>query len=534
MTTISPATEDSRLRMPWKRLVTLGRAYELLRADLLEHLKILQARIGFDYTRFHAIFHDEVQVYTEDAQGRPVYQWKHVDRILDDTLALRLRHVIELNSMPALLASGTQSIFNFKMNVTPPKCYAKWEALVRAFAEHCLERYGLAEVQHWYFECWNEPDLGGFWTGTKEQYFELYAASARAVKAAHPSLRVGGPATSRGQWIGDFIRWCREKNVPMDFVSTHQYPQDEYCLYENRVGSPHAPDMFFIDSIRSVRAEVNHEAGQDFPILYTEWNTQNAAPGRAVSWSRNPELDTIYSGSATLHYCTALDREVDMLGWWTASDTFEFQDDVRMPTTPFSSGGYGLVTVRGTPKPACHALHFLAQMTGRLQTVALAADRPEHANLLACVLPGRVRVLAWNHQSRVVTPSTWNDTLRLALPADLAAAASLQVIRLHVRTGQGSAYELWRAMGDPQNLTRTEEEALRLLSEPACEVTPVPVSQGAVELPLTLAPHEFVFIEISAPGAPCKEKPEGEALLPSSQLNDLLSYMPRNPEQAVA
>lgn len=109
------------LRHPWKRLITVGRAYELLRHDLLEHLKILQDRIGFEYTRFHAIFHDEMQVYSEDEQGRPVYQWKHVDRILDDTRALGLRHVIELNSMPTLLASGTQTIFNLKMNVTPPK-----------------------------------------------------------------------------------------------------------------------------------------------------------------------------------------------------------------------------------------------------------------------------------------------------------------------------------------------------------------------------------------------------------------------------
>lgn len=517
------SSDDRHLRHPWKRLVTVGRAYELLRHDLLEHLKILQDRIGFEYTRFHAIFHDEMQVYSEDDQGRAVYQWKHVDRILDDTRALGLRHVIELNSMPALLASGTQTIFNFKMNVTPPKSYEKWEALVRAFVEHLVERYGIAEIRQWYFECWNEPDLSGFWSGTQEEYFHLYAASARAVKAVHPDLQVGGPATSRGQWVADFIRFCRRENVPMDFVATHQYPQDEYCLFENRVGSPHAPDMFFIDSIRDVRATVDREAGAGFPLLYTEWNTQNAAPGRAVSWSRNPDLDTLYSGSSALHYLAHLDETTDMFGWWTASDLFEFQGEpVGMPTAAFSSG-YGLLTVRGAPKPAFHALRFLGQLTGRLMAINLGdAPRPALAGALAVEFTDRVRLLVWNHQSHAAAPEgVWKTSTCFELPERLAAASAVQQVNLHVKPGHGAAYETWLAMGSPQNLTRTEEEALRLSAEPLASISRLEVRNGQAQLEMELGPCEFLFIELSLPGQPSKERAEEST---DQKLNSLLSY----------
>ena len=519
------AAIDHRFRHPWKRLITVGRAYELLRHDLLEHLKILQDRIGFEYTRFHAIFHDEMQVYSEDEQGLPVYQWKHIDRILDDTRALGLRHVIELNSMPALLASGTQTIFNFEMNVTPPKSYEKWEALVRAFVEHLVERYGIAEIRHWYFECWNEPDLSGFWSGSQEEYFQLYAASARAVKAVHPDLQVGGPASSRGQWVADFIRFCRRENVPLDFVATHQYPQDEYCLFENRIGSPHAPDMFFIDSILEVRATVDQEAGSGFPLLYTEWNTQNAAPGRAVSWSRNPDLDTLYSGSSALHYLTHLDEATDMFGWWTASDLFEFQGEpVGMPTAAFSNG-YGLLTVRGAPKPAFHAMRFLALLTGRTMDVRAGPEfRPALAGASAVEFSDRVRLLVWNHQSHAVAPEgNWRASLRVELPSALANAENVQRIDFHVGKGHGAAYEVWLEMGRPQNLSRSEEEAFRLAAEPAVRFGSAAVMDGFVVIEIDLAACEFALVELSLPGTASKERAEEQT---AGVLNDLLSYRP--------
>ena len=175
---------NQSLKMPWKNCIGVGRANNLLRADILEHLERIQKEIGFRYCRFHAIFDDEMRVVVRNPDNTISYQWHEVDNVYDALLRLGLRPFVELNPMPAALASGPKTMFFYKMNVTPPKSYEEWGNLVEAFARHIIQRYGLDEVRQWYFEVWNEPDLDGFWSGSKEEYFRLYDASAKALKEA--------------------------------------------------------------------------------------------------------------------------------------------------------------------------------------------------------------------------------------------------------------------------------------------------------------------------------------------------------------
>ena len=107
------------------------------------------------------------------------------------------------------------------------------------FAKHLVRRYGLDEVRKWYFEVWNEPNLSGFWSGTKNEYFKLYKASADGLKSVDGGLRIGGPASSKANWIQDMIDYCTDNGVPLDFISTHLYPQDEQVDYPDRKGSPY-------------------------------------------------------------------------------------------------------------------------------------------------------------------------------------------------------------------------------------------------------------------------------------------------------
>jgi xylan 1,4-beta-xylosidase len=169
------------LQMPWKRGIAVGRAYDLLRTDLIEHLRLLQREIGYGYCRFHALFHDDMGVVSRGSDGQLLFRWHHIDKIYDSLLELGLRPFVELNPMPAALASGKQKMFHYAMNVTPPASYEEWGQLVESFARHCIERYGLREVRQWYFEVWNEPNLAGFWSGTQDEYWQLYEASARAL-----------------------------------------------------------------------------------------------------------------------------------------------------------------------------------------------------------------------------------------------------------------------------------------------------------------------------------------------------------------
>ena len=179
--------------------------------------------------RFHAILDDEVGVYDEDKQGKPIYNFSYVDQIYDGLLANNVKPFVELSFMPSKLAARPDlQSFWYHPNVSPPKDYAKWDDLITQFIKHLVDRYGIEEVATWYFEVWNEPNLD-FWTGTpkQESYFELYDHTARDIKAVSPRLRVGGPATAQAAWVPAMIQHAAQKNVPLDFVSSHVYGNDK-------------------------------------------------------------------------------------------------------------------------------------------------------------------------------------------------------------------------------------------------------------------------------------------------------------------
>ena len=212
----------------WEQMFGSGRAILSLRESYRNDLREVKAATDFKYIRFHAIFHDEVGVYDEDAEGKPLYNFSYVDQIYDGLLKAGVRPFVELSFMPTKLAAENDiQAFWYKPNVSPPKDYKKWGELVSQFARHLVERYGIDEVSQWYFEVWNEPNLD-FWAGVpKEQtYYQLYDAAARELKLVSPRLKVGGPATAQAAWVDHFIQHVAQDNVPVDFVSTHVYGND--------------------------------------------------------------------------------------------------------------------------------------------------------------------------------------------------------------------------------------------------------------------------------------------------------------------
>ena len=154
-----------------------------LRAGWLEQLQMVQENCGFEYVRFHGLFHDDMfPVFEKD--GKVTYNWQYIDDLFDRMLDLNVRPFIELGFFPkSIAAENSKTQFWWKGYITPDEnSFPKWHDLVKAFTQHLVDRYGIDEVLTWYFEVWNEPNLDrGFWDGTKSQYFELYKQSVLAV-----------------------------------------------------------------------------------------------------------------------------------------------------------------------------------------------------------------------------------------------------------------------------------------------------------------------------------------------------------------
>lgn len=483
------------LRMPWKKGIAVGRAFELLRDDLLSHLRKAQQEIGFRYCRFHGLFHDDMAVVHRKPDGSIVYQWHQVDKIFDALLQLGLKPFVELNPMPNALASGTQKMFFYQMNVTPPKDYQEWEDLAYAFGSHCVARYGLDEVRSWYFEVWNEPNLGGFWSGTQQEYFELYRASALGLRRVDSSLRVGGPATSKASWITDFIDYCAKNEVPVDFVSTHLYPQDEYVEFPEPGTSPHKPGSFFKHTVRRAQVEVEASVYPELEVHWTEWNAMSADAGTSVAWLDNPTNDNLFAASFIVENCLALDDAADSFFFWVVSDVFE---EAGFPLSPFSCT-YGLLTVHGIPKASYNAFRLMSRMRGgllraRSEGKALLSGH----TLVATREDGATHIIAVNHRPLEVADQ---PELRETVSIEAHGTGEHLVVLERIRVGAGSAWETWVRMGRPQELSLAQERLLRQHAEPEMSFLRVPALAGIVTFELHVSANEVVYAEARAVGA---------------------------------
>src|SRR6266478_6485652 len=208
----------------WEKMFGSERGIVTLRESYRNDLRETRRITGFEYVRFHAIFHDEVGLYDEDKDGHPVYNFSYVDQIYDGLLQNHVRPFIELSFMPKKLASDPSALhpFWYKQNVSPPKNWDKWEQLVENLARHLVARYGEDEVAQWYFEVWNEPNID-FWAGNPKEstYYELYDRAARAIKRVSPRPRISGLATAEAVQGDRVVDHCKNKNVPVDSIPRH-------------------------------------------------------------------------------------------------------------------------------------------------------------------------------------------------------------------------------------------------------------------------------------------------------------------------
>jgi xylan 1,4-beta-xylosidase len=467
---IDPAAPAHPFPHFWERMFGSGRAILALRDDYRHDLRAVKSITGFEYVRFHAIFHDEVGLYNQDKTGTPFWNFSYVDQIYDGLLADGVRPFVELSFMPNQLAGGPPAdFFWYKLNPSPPRDNARWAAMIDAFVRHLLARYGAAEVEQWYFEVWNEPNLP-FWTGVPAEstYYALYDLTARTIKQADPKLRVGGPSTAQTAWIDRFIAHCVQAGVPFDFVSTHIYgnesPKDVFGDSGNDAPIP-IRDMV-PRALTRVRDQVRSSSAPGTPVIISEFN--------AAYLNRVEIEDSAFMGPWMANTIRACDGLTSMMSYWTFSDVFEEQGVVR---TPFY-GGFGLVAERGIPKAAFRAFELLHRLGDqRLDSAGddwLLTKKPD-GTLVAAI---------WNY-AEPGQPGKMK-TVRLRLGNGRKAGYTVQL----VGPGRGSALEEWVRMGKPAFPTR--EQVARLLVSSQMP----PATRHGISDPIRLAPHELALVTV--------------------------------------
>jgi xylan 1,4-beta-xylosidase len=446
----------------WERMFGSGRAILTLRESYRRDLREVKRATEFEYVRFHAIFHDEVGLYDEDAVGKAVYNFSYVDHIYDGLLENGVRPFVELSFMPGKLAA--QQIlhpFWYKPVIAPPRDWTRWRDLVSTFAQHLVSRYGIDEVSQWYFEVWNEPNID-FWAGEPKErtYYQLYDTAATALKTVNRRLRVGGPATAQAAWIDRFIRHTAEQRIPVDFVSTHVYAND---TAENVFGTSEAisRSQMVCRAAQHVYQQVKSSSRPDLPIIWSEYN---------ASYKNETDVtDSVFMGpwlADTIRQCDGL---TDILSYWTFSDVFEEQGVVRHPFY----GGYGLIAEDGLPKPSFNAFKLLHRLGDRRipvdSTSALVTRRANGILVMA----------VWN----LVLPEDHGDSKAVRIVVQGLSGAHRAVIS-RLDSTHGAMATAYDAMGRPDYPSREQIKELRRAAElPPPETQPIRHGEETIILP---------------------------------------------------
>ncbi|MCL5129614.1 hypothetical protein [Algibacter sp. L4_22] len=468
----------------WSKMVGAGRANEGLRAGWLEQLAQVQENCGFEYVRFHGLFHDDMfPVIIE--KGKTVYNWQYIDDLFDRMLDLKVKPFVELAFLPtSMAAEDSKTVFWWKANITPAEdSFDKFHDLVKAFTQHCVDRYGIEEVLTWYFEVWNEPNLYKlFWDGTKSQYFELYKQSVTAVRSVDNRLKVGGPSTSNfvpdtrfdgetmnneasdavfaaddintlewhGVWIEDFLEYCKKEKLPVDFVSCHPYPTDYAFNPETGKGKGLTR---YVQSVKEdlewIKRTVSKSAFPDVEIHLTEWHTSPSS--RDEMHDRLPAAAYIVKSNLD---CIGL---TNSLALWTFTDIFEEKGGA----SSIFHGGFGMINFQGLVKPSYHAYRMLHQLGNQ------KIYKNDYLFVSKDASNGNISALAYNYPEEYVNavPSGTNkreEGTSKKLNFTLTGLPSEALFEIEILDkDHGNIHNFWESMGKPEPPTREEIKVMK-------------------------------------------------------------------------
>jgi len=487
-------TTNGALNTMFKRCVGAGRANEGLRADWQRQLTYAHQECGFQYIRMHGLFCDDMGVYREE-NGKPEYNWQYIDELYDFLHSIGMKPFVELGFMPSALASGSRTIFWWRGNVTPPRDMKKWSEFIRAFVMHLQERYGDAEVKTWYFEVWNEPNLRGFFDGDRQQYFDLYAATARAIKSVSPEYKVGGPATAGCAWVPEFIRFCKTNEAPVDFVSTHTYAVQSGHLDEHgNAGTVFSPNPNSISGeVQSVRRQIAESSMPQLELHFTEWS--------ASYTPADPIHDSYHSAAFIVDRLKKCGDAAQSMSYWTFTDIFEEAG----PRWEAFHGGFGLINYEDINKPAFYAYQFL----NRLGPIEL---KDSDASSWVCKDDsGGVQALVWDFTNTHAGTNTINQVFyKRDLPAQSKGAVTLALS--HMPKGNykleiykvgyrvNDAYATYRDLGAPAQLTRAQVARIKAENNGApVETSDVIIgNEGTFRKEFELRENDVVLVTLTA------------------------------------
>ncbi len=423
--------------------------------------------------------------YTEDASGNPVYNWQITDSIFDTYVKRGMKPIAEIGFMPEALSIKPEPYehhwtpaADYKEVFTgwayPPKDYKKWGELVYQWVKHCVERYGKKEVESWWWEVWNEPNIA-YWQGTRDEYFKLYDFASDAVKRACPGTRIGGPTTTSPRdenanaFLTAFLKHCAEetnyatgqKGSPLDYVSFHAKGNPKFIQGHVRMNmAVQLTDIY--KGFQTVAASPNFK---NLPIIIGECDPEGCA---ACSVDFNPQNayrnGTMYSSYTAASYARIYDIAeklgVNIEG--AVSWSFEFENQSWF-------AGFRDLATNGVDKPVLNVFRMFGRMKGRqlpvendkafsLEQLTTTGVHDSIADVNAMATAGQKEayILLWNYyDDDTLAP---NATVKLQL--NNIPARKVTINQYRIDEEHSNSYTAWKKIGSPQQVDKKQYSIL--------------------------------------------------------------------------
>ena len=471
------ASTSVPLKHSWEHTVGSGRAVLALRADWQAQLMRAHGELGFRHVRFHGLLDDDMGTLIHHAE-KPLYSFFNTDQINDYLLSIGMKPFVELSFMPSMLSSGASTVFQYRANITPPKDYRQWGKLIDRLVRHWIDRYGPDEIGKWCLEVWNEPNLKAFWTGGKKGYHALYRTTVETIKNIDSGLKVGGPSSAQSAWIPEFLDYCAQHKLPVDFVSTHYYPTDAF----GQIGADtltqleHAPRDVMKEKAQTARVQAG-----DLPLYYTEWNVS--------SNPRDPLHDESFAAAFAANIALSVDPFVEGYSFWTFTDIFE---ENYFPSVPFH-GGFGLLNLHGIPKPIYRAFQLLHGLGDKLHQVE---GSHETVNVWVSGGDNAITVFITNYAMPRHEICTVSVHVQLT-----GAPRPLSAHLIRIDEDNVNPKRVWQEMGEPEYLNLRDVETLQSASALNPEPYPLRVLENRMDFDISMPPQSVAAMKIEcAPG----------------------------------
>lgn len=457
--------------------VGTGRMGLALTQEYMDQLRLVQEEIGFQHIRGHGLFCDDMaiyQEYEEDGAKRAEYNFTYLDRVMDAYRSVGISPFLELGFMPYKMARGTQTLFYWKGNTTPPGDYDAWCRMVQALLKHLMERYGADEVVTWPIEVWNEPNLPGFWENADmQEYFKLFHRTFEAIKAVDGRFQVGGPAicgVRDEEWLRAFLEYCRDNKLAIDCVTRHHYTID----LPTEIGHYAYSELILAEdgfaNLKTSRDIIDSFAEyKGLPMHITEFNTSYTPKGVIH--------DTNLNAAAIALQLSRLGDVNESYSYWTFGDVFE---ETGVPFTPFH-GGFGLVANGGIPKPTFWTFAFFK----KLKEGGGECVHKDDNMVLMKREDGSYRGVAWNIVEHA-------KKIKLSLPA----SGGYCLLTKTVDEKTCNPLKVWHDLGEPASLSEEQRKLLVEAAKPLVKTKRKEAEDGQLSVKLTLERNAVVYFEV--------------------------------------